>query len=111
MHPASFDVHTATFGPGNPETEPSSYLGQVAAGFEQPGRSTRAAVYPSEPPRPVAALTPDAARQRVLELRRAWTLDKASPLPSSNAVKFGAPGTYDFYCMIHPFMHGTVTVQ
>jgi len=25
--------------------------------------------------------------------------------------KFGAPGTYDFYCMIHPFMHLKVTVQ
>jgi plastocyanin len=34
----------------------------------------------------------------------------ATPLPSSNAVTFTAPGTYQFYCLIHPFMHGTVTV-
>jgi plastocyanin len=35
----------------------------------------------------------------------------ATPIPNSNAVTFSAPGTYDFYCMIHPFMHGTVVVQ
>ena len=35
----------------------------------------------------------------------------ASPLPEAGAVTFGAPGTYDFYCLIHPFMKGTVTVQ
>jgi len=29
------------------------------------------------------------------------------PLPT---VTFAAPGTYQFFCMIHPFMHGTVTV-
>ena len=32
-------------------------------------------------------------------------------LPSSNAVTFAAPGTYQFYCLIHPFMHATITVQ
>ena len=36
MHPASFDIHTATTGPGNPEQDPNSYLGQVAAGFNSP---------------------------------------------------------------------------
>jgi plastocyanin len=35
----------------------------------------------------------------------------ASPLPASGAVTFGAPGSYDFYCLIHPFMKATVTVQ
>ena len=48
MHPASYDIHTATAGPGNPETEPDSYLGQLAAGFDERRSSTRAAVYPSE---------------------------------------------------------------
>ena len=37
----SFEAHTATFGPGNPETEPSSYLGAIAASFE--GAATRSA--------------------------------------------------------------------
>ena len=31
--------------------------------------------------------------------------------PPANQVTFGAPGKYDFYCMIHPFMKATVTVQ
>ena len=42
-----------------------------------------------------------------------------APIPScarpddttSNAVTFSAPGTYQFYCMVHPQMHGTVIVQ
>ena len=37
--------------------------------------------------------------------------DSKSPLPASNSVTFTAPGTYQFYCLIHPFMHGTVIVQ
>ena len=41
MHPASYDVHTATTGPGNPETEPNSYLGQIAASFNSRRCSTR----------------------------------------------------------------------
>ena len=30
MHPDAYEVHTATSGPGNPETEPNCYLGQIA---------------------------------------------------------------------------------
>ncbi|MEA2254813.1 MAG: Cupredoxin-like domain, partial [Solirubrobacteraceae bacterium] len=29
----------------------------------------------------------------------------------SNAVTFSQAGTYTFYCLIHPFMKGTVVVQ
>ena len=36
---------------------------------------------------------------------------KSSPQPTSNSVTFTAPGTYQFYCMVHPQMHGTVIVQ
>jgi plastocyanin len=109
MHPASFDVHTATTGPGNPESEPSSYLGQIAAGFNSPVFDPRA-VYASEAPGTGGTLTP------ALHGNGFWNsgvmdTDSGSPLGSSNSVKFGAPGKYDFYCMIHPFMHLTVTVQ
>ena len=37
--------------------------------------------------------------------------DSATPLPESSSVKFDTPGTYKYYCLIHPFMVGTVTVQ
>ena len=109
MHPASYDVHTATTGPGNPESEPSSYLGQIAASFNSPVFDPRA-VYQSEPPGPAGTLT------KALHGNGYWNtgvMDTASgsPLASSNSVRFGAPGTYDFYCLIHPFMKATVTVQ
>ncbi len=109
MSPGSYDVHTATTGPGNPETEPNSYLGQIAASFQSPIFDPRA-VYPSEPPPAVGTLTP------LLHGNGFWNsavMDTAAgtPLPSSNSVTFGAPGSYDFYCMIHPFMKATVTVQ
>jgi plastocyanin len=109
MAPRSYDVHTATTGPGNPESEPNSYLGQVAAGFTNLVFDPRG-VYPSEMPPARATLTP------ALHGNGFWNtgvMDNSadSPLPASNSVTFGAPGKYEFYCMIHPFMHGTVTVQ
>jgi plastocyanin len=109
MSPGSFDVHTATAGPGNPETEPSSYLGQVEAGFQAPIFDPRA-VYPSELPPATGVLTP------LLHGNGFWNsgvMDTSAdtPLPESKKVTFGAPGTYNFYCLVHPFMHLTVTAQ
>ena len=108
MTNGSFEIHTATAGPGNPESEPDSYLGKLAASFEAPVVDP-AAVYPSDVPGP-ASLTPQ------LHGNGFWNsgvLDTvaASPPPASNSVRFDAPGTYEFYCLIHPFMHGTVTVS
>ena len=106
----SRDVHTATFGPGNPETEPTSYLGQIAATFEGAPVIDPKGTYPSEQPPAVASLSP------TLHGNGFWNSgaldrDSASPLQPSNTVKFDAPGTYDFYCLIHPFMHGPIKVQ
>ena len=36
--------------------------------------------------------------------------DAATPLPSSVQVRFGAPGTYPYICIIHPFMRATIRV-
>jgi plastocyanin len=112
MSPGSYDVHTATTGPGKPDAEdgdPNSYLGQIAASFQSPVFDPRA-VYPSEQPPAIATLTP------ALHGNGFWNsavMDTAAgtPLPASNSVTFGAPGSYDFYCMIHPFMKATVKVQ
>ena len=109
MHPSSVDVHTATTGPGNPETEPNSYLGQVAAGFNSPIFDPRA-VYPSEAPATQATLSP-ALHGNGFWNSGAMDNGKNTPLAASNSVKFGASGKYEFYCMVHPFMHATVTVQ
>ena len=111
MSAKSYEVHTATFGPGNPETEPTSYLGDLAKHFAEDPVFPSQAVYPSDPP-PAgpAALTPtlhgngfwnsgilDTARRRRCRRR--------------TSVTFAAPGTYTFYCLVHPFMKGTVVVQ
>lgn len=109
MHPASYDVHTATTGPGNPQTEPNSYLGQIAASFQTPVFDPRA-VYPSEQPPNRATLT-KLSHGNGFWNSAAMDTVAGTPLPASNSVTFGAPGTYDFYCMIHPFMKATVTVQ
>jgi plastocyanin len=107
MSKGTYETHTATFGPGNPETEPDSYLGQIAKSFEAPVIDPKG-VYPSD-------VTP-VAISPALHGNGFWNsgaLDRASasPLPDSASVTFGTPGTYDYYCLIHPFMHGTVTVQ
>ena len=109
MHPASYDVHTATTGPGNPESEPKSYLGEIAASFGGAVFDPRA-IYRSESPATMGTLT------KTLHGNGFWNsgvldTDEGTPLAASDRVTFGAPGAYDFYCMIHPFMKATVTVQ
>jgi plastocyanin len=112
MSKGSYDEHTATTGPGNPETEPDSYLGKLAASFQGDPPFAAAAVYPSEEPgSTTATLTP------TLHGNGFWNsgvLDDSTTtptLPVSNSVTFGAAGEYKFYCLIHPFMVGTVKVQ
>jgi len=107
MSARSRDVHTATFGPGNPETEPNSYLGQIAGSFAGASIDQKG-VYPSEP-------GTTASYTSGLHGNGFWNsgvmdASPASGLPAFNVVKFDTPGTYDFYCMIHPFMHGQITV-
>jgi plastocyanin len=102
----SFETHTASTGPGNPDSQPQSYLGAIAGGNDDPRLA-----YPSDPPPAgAAALTP------LLHGNGFWNsggMDalSASPLPQSNSVTFAQAGTYEFYCLIHTFMHGTITVQ
>lgn len=104
---SSFEVHTATTGPGDAE-KPSTYLGSVAAGMEPPvfkGFS----FYPSDTPN-----LGNATLTSKLHGNGFWNsgaLDSASstPIPRTNSVLFGEAGTYTFVCLIHPFMKATVT--
>ena len=107
MSAKTYDVHTATSGPGNPETEPTSYLGDLGA-LRQTRCSPSQAVYPSDPP-PAgpAALTP-ALHGNGFWNSRPHGLASDAAAARRTSVTFAAPGTYKFYCMIHPFMNGTV---
>lgn len=108
MSAGTREVHTATFGPGNIE-DPKSFIGKIAASFEAPVID-QSGVYPSDTPGTPVSLTP------TLHGNGFWNsgvLDGAAgtPLPVANQVKFTTAGSYTYYCLIHPFMKGTVTVQ
>jgi plastocyanin len=112
MTKGSFETHTATTGPGDPgnEQDTTSYLGKLAATFQGGAPFDPRAIYPSDQPGGApASLTPQ------LHGNGFWNsgaidLDNATPLPPSNSVRFDAPGSYTFYCLIHPFMKTTITV-
>jgi plastocyanin len=110
MSKGSFEDHTATFGPGNPESQPDSYLGQLANGINPPQFDPRA-VYPSDPPGSSAAILTALTHGNGFWNSGVMDTSSATPLANSNSVKFGQPGRYDYYCLIHPFMHGTVVVN
>jgi plastocyanin len=109
MSPGSFEIHTATTGPGNPE-QATTYLGQIAAAFQKPVVDPVTGVYPSDPPGTVAGLTP-ATHGNGFWNSGVIDVFSATPSPADSSVRFDGPGTYDFYCLVHPFMKGTVTVQ
>jgi plastocyanin len=108
MSVRSFDAHTATFGPGNPLTEPTSYLGVISGSFAGAVLDQRG-VYPSEQPPSIAAYT-SALHGNGFWNSGVMDRDAASPPPAFNDLTFNTPGTYDYYCMIHPFMHGQIKV-
>ena len=110
MSPKTFDVHTATTGPGNPE-DPSTFLGKLSSSIGGQPPFDQAGVYPSDSPAAApVSLTP------ALHGNGFWgtgIMDRsaATPLPSSGQVTIGAPGTYTFYCLIHPFMKAVITAS
>jgi plastocyanin len=108
MSPKSYESHTATTGPGDPIKDPNSYLGIIAASFFSP-QFVPQGVYPSQPFGAVASLTPTSHGNGFWN-SGALDVVASSPQPASASVTFSAPGTYQFYCMVHPQMHGTVIV-
>jgi plastocyanin len=106
MMAGSTEDHTATFGPAD-------YLKPIEDTFANPAPPSFAidprGSYQSEPPGQKATLTP------ALHGNGFWNSgvmdqSRVTPLPNNNSVTFGAPGTYDFYCVIHTNMHGTIVV-
>ena len=113
MTKGSYETHTATTGPGDPNDEQgaTSYLNTLAASFEGAAPFDARAIYPSDLPGGApAALTPQLHGNGFWNTG-ALDLDNATPAPSNNSVRFDAPGSYTFYCLLHPFMKTTITVQ
>jgi plastocyanin len=106
MTKGSYEAHTASFGPGD-INDGNSYLGAIAKSFESPSIDPRG-LYPSD-------VTP-VSLSPTTHGNGFWSsgvldADSKSPLPGEASVKFDTAGTYKFYCLIHPFMQGSVTVQ
>lgn len=110
----SRDVHTATFGPGDPnkdpKKEPNNYMAKIASTFQGPGPFDPIATYSSEAP-----TAPTATLSSALHGNGFWNSGVLGPpvtgLPRNAKVTFGTAGTYKVYCLIHTFMNGTITVQ
>jgi plastocyanin len=103
MSNGSREVHTATFGP-------ASYLKPLAKAFAAGPTLPPAAAYASDPPSAAIPLSPTShgngfANTGIMDV------DKTTPNPMSGQIKFTKAGTYQFFCLVHPFMHGTVVVK
>lgn len=97
----SREVHTASFGP-------QSYLDTLSNSFRGGPVPNQAAIYPSEAPGTRITFPGshgDFASTGVMDR------DKSTPtVPAFGAIKFTTPGTYNYECLIHSFMHGTIRV-
>lgn len=106
----SSEIHTATTGPGNPLKEPTSYLGKIAKSFENDDQPPQIGIQPSDP-----GASP--LLSSVLHGNGFWNsgvIDGVSltrVLPNKATVTFAQAGSYDFYCLVHPFMQATIKVQ
>jgi plastocyanin len=114
MTPGSYENHTATVAAAqnaDPEKVANSHLGQIAASFFNEAGFRPDGVWPSDPTQPVVLTKASHGdgfwNSGVLDVL-ASTPDTL--IPDHRAVTFGQAGTYDFYCMVHPQMHGQVVV-
>jgi plastocyanin len=96
------EVHTASFGP-------APYRNTLADSFHSPsGIPDPAGLYPSDPP---GSITLNASSHgNGFASTGALDQDKATPLPAVGAIKFTQAGTYNYQCLIHPFMRGRIVV-
>src|SRR4051794_38374664 len=116
MTPGSFENHTATTAGAenaDPEKVDASYLGQIAQSFFNPAGFLPQGVWTSDNPANGPAVLTKGSHGN--GYWNSGVLDVLSTTPDSlipdrRSVVFGEAGTYDFYCMVHPQMHGQVVV-
>ncbi|MGE0027711.1 MAG: hypothetical protein AB7O78_16710 [Thermoleophilia bacterium] len=100
------EVHTVAFGP-------SAFVQNVAKTTFQ-GQGVDLAgegFYPSDPPTAgIPSLTPTSHGNGFLNSGALSDKGTGFPVPHSFQVTFPTAGTYDYICLVHPEMHGTITV-
>jgi plastocyanin len=109
ISPQTTESHTATTGVGNPEVDPDTTLGQIAASFFAPTFDSRGA-YPSESPFAGVGTVNKSSHGEGFWSSGVLDNQKDTLSPTSSQVTFTQAGTYDFWCMVHPQMHGRVVV-
>jgi plastocyanin len=102
MPTQSDETHTATFGP-------QPYLNTLAQGFATPLIDPRS-VFPSDPPPAPIPLNQTSHGNGFANVGALQAV-KGSPQPKLGKITFTQPGTYNFQCLIHPFMRGTIVVK
>jgi plastocyanin len=105
----SKDLHTATTGPGDPETA-GTFLGSLASSISSAGPIDQQGVYPSDP-RPGPAPLSLTSHGNGFWNSGFMDTTTATTLPKSAQVRIVSPGTYTFFCLLHPFMQVTVTAS
>ena len=95
------ETHTVTFGP-------HPYLDQLANSLAGPSPSP-VGIYPSDPPGQIT-MSPTSHGNGFANTG-ALDRDTGTPLPPLGAIKFTTPGTYNYQCLIHPFMRAKIIVH
>jgi plastocyanin len=103
MSTHTHEVHTAAFGP-------QKYLTALSRAIGSPSGLAQAALYPSSPPGAPIQLSPTSHGNGFANTG-GLDRDATTPLPPTAQIDFTTPGTYHFFCLIHPFMHGTIIVK
>ena len=94
--------HTATFGP-------SSYVNALSNSSSD--AATQQTFYPSSNPALGPIQLSPASHGNGFANTGVLIRDPTEPLSSSQRIQFTKPGTYNFICLIHSFMHGTIIVR
>jgi plastocyanin len=103
MPTGSAETHTASFGPG-------SYLNTLAQGFDNPTAIDPRSIFPSLPPGSPIPLNAT-SHGNGFASTGALQAFKGATQPKLGQITFTQPGTYNFECLIHPFMRGTIVVK
>ncbi|MBV9002221.1 MAG: hypothetical protein JO304_24405 [Solirubrobacterales bacterium] len=104
MSPDTREVHTVTF--GSP-----AYLTQLAGGLLSNPVFTQQGLYPSDVPVLGPIVVSPTSHGNGFAGLGGLDRDSTTPLPASGKMVFPTPGVYDYACLIHPFMRGTIIVH